>query len=56
MTEWLLSLEMDTVTRVQIQDEADDISHRANTLGKGMDPIALLLPPAMSKYSRKEVW
>ena len=38
---------MDTTTRVQIQDEADYISHSANTLGKGMNPI--ILPPAMGK-------
>ena len=28
-------------------DETDCISHSANTLGKGMNPI--ILPPAMSK-------
>ena len=37
---------MDTVTRVQILDETDCISHSINTLGKGMNPI--ILPPAMS--------
>ena len=36
---------MDTVTRFQIQDEVDCISHSTNTLGKGMNPI--ILPPAM---------
>ena len=36
-----------TVTRVQIQDETDCISHSTNTLGKGMNPI--ILPPAMGK-------
>ena len=36
---------MDTVTRVQILDETDCISHSTNTLGKGMNPI--ILPPAM---------
>ena len=41
------SLEMDTATRVQIQDETDCISHSTNTLGKGMNPI--ILPPAMGK-------
>ena len=34
---------MDTVTRVQILDETDCISHSTNTLGKGMNPI--ILPP-----------
>ena len=32
---------------VQILDETDCISHSANTLGKGMNPI--ILPPAMGK-------
>ena len=40
-------MELDTTTRVQILDEADGISHRTNTLGKGMNPT--ILPPAMSK-------
>ena len=30
---------MDTVTRVQILDEAVNISHNGNTLGKSMNPI-----------------
>ena len=38
---------MDTTTRVQIQDQADCISHSINTLGKGMDLI--ILPPIMGK-------
>ena len=38
---------MDMVTRVQILDEADGISHGINILGKGMNPI--ILPPAMGK-------
>ena len=38
---------MDTVTRVQILDEVDCISHSTNTQGKGMNPI--ILPPAMGK-------
>ena len=38
---------MDTATRVQILDETDCISHSTNTLGKGMNPIILLL--AMGK-------
>ena len=38
---------MDTATRVQILDETDGISHRAKTLGKGMNTI--ILPPAMGK-------
>ena len=39
---------MDTVTRVQVQDETDCISHNTNTFGKGMNQI--ILPPAMGKY------
>ena len=39
--------EMDTVTRVQILDETDCISHCTNNLGKGMNPI--ILPLAMGK-------
>ena len=38
---------MDTVTRVQILDETNCISHSTNTIGKGMNPIILL--PAMGK-------
>ena len=38
---------MDTVTRVQILDETDCISHSTNTFGKGMNPI--ILPPDMGK-------
>ena len=38
---------MDMTTWVQILDETDCISHSANTLGKGMNPI--ILPPAMDK-------
>ena len=38
---------MDTVTQVQILDEADYISHSTNTLGKGMNPI--ILPPGMGQ-------
>ena len=44
MYPWLSSLQMDTVTRVQILDEIDCILHSTNTLGKGMNPI--ILPPA----------
>ena len=40
----VIVVEMDTVTRVQILDEAYCISHSTNTLGKGMNPI--ILPPA----------
>ena len=36
---------MDTVTRVQILDETDCISHSTNTLG---NPI--VLPPAMGEF------
>ena len=38
---------MDTVTRVQILDKTDCISHCPNILGKAMNPI--ILPPAMGK-------
>ena len=38
---------MDTVTRVQILDEAVYILNSANTLGKGRNPT--ILPPAMGK-------
>ena len=37
----LPSLEMDTVTWVQILDKGDCISHSTNTLRKGMNPITL---------------
>ena len=46
VVKWL-SWEMDTARRVQILDAAYCISHRTNTLGKGMNPI--ILPPAMGK-------
>ena len=35
------------MTRVQIMDYTLRISHDANTIGKGMNPI--ILPPAISK-------
>ncbi len=38
---------MDKVTRLQILDETDFISHSTNTFGKSMNPI--ILPPAMGK-------
>ena len=38
---------MDTVTKVQVLDETICISHRVNTLGKGMKPT--IISPAMSK-------
>ena len=38
---------MDRATRVQILDKVDYISHRTNTLGKGMN--LTILPPAMGK-------
>ncbi len=41
------ALEMDTVTQVQILDEAVFISHNANIFGKGMHPT--ILSPAMGK-------
>ena len=40
--------EMDTVTAVEILDEAVCISHCSNTLGK--DAYQTILPPGMSKY------
>ena len=47
MVYWLSSQDMDTVTRVQILDETDCISHSTNTLGKGMNQN--ILSPAMGK-------
>ena len=38
---------MNTATQVPILHEAVSISHSANTIGKGMNPI--ILPPAMGK-------
>ena len=38
---------MDMVTQVQILDEAAGISHSANTLEKGMNPI--ILCPSMTE-------
>ena len=38
---------MDTASRVQILDLTDCISHRTNTLGKGMNPN--ILPPTMGE-------
>ena len=46
--EEIMELEMDTVTRVQILDEADCISRSSNIHGKGMNRI--ILPPAMGKW------
>ena len=43
----LSSYEINTVTQVQILDDAVCISQRANTLGKCTDPT--ILPPAMGK-------
>ena len=34
VVQWLSSWEMDTVTRIQILDETNCISHSTNTLGK----------------------
>ena len=47
MVQWLMSLEMDTVTRVQILDMVVCISHSANTFRKAMNPV--ILPPAIGK-------
>ena len=41
------SLEMDTMTQVQILAKTNCISHSTNTLGKGMNPS--ILPSAMGK-------
>ena len=38
---------MEMTTGVQILDKTVCISHNANTLGKGMNPI--ILPPAIDK-------
>ena len=38
---------MDTVTRVEILDETDCISHSTNTLRKGINPI--IPPPAICR-------
>ena len=38
VVQWLLSKEMNAVTRVQNQDEAVCIFHSADNLGKGMNP------------------
>ena len=43
----LLSNEMDMTIRVQILEEVVCISHSADTLGKGIDPI--ILSPAMGR-------
>ena len=48
VVQWLLSLEMDTATRVQILDETDCISQSTDTLGKSMNP--LILPLALDKW------
>ena len=44
---WLLSEEMDMVTRVQILDEAVCILRSTYSLGKAMNPN--IIPSAMSK-------
>ena len=47
MVYWLSSLKMEMLTGVQILDETVFISHCANNLGKGTNPI--ILPQAMGK-------
>ena len=47
MVSRLLSKEMDTVTRIQIQDDVDSISYSTNIFGKGMNQV--ILPPVMGK-------
>ena len=47
MVYWLSSKEMDTVTQIQILDEATGISHNAKTLGKDINPT--IHPPAIGK-------
>ena len=44
---WLLKLEMDTVTRLQILDEAAYILQSVLPLGKGISPT--ILPPCLDK-------
>ena len=44
---WLFSLEMDTMTRDQILDEVLCSSHRANKIGKRMNPT--ILPVILGK-------
>ena len=41
--------QVNSVTGVQILDEGDCISHRGNTLEKGVNPI--IFPPAMAEVS-----
>ena len=48
---WILSLEIHTAIRVQILGETVYISHSANFIRKGMNPI--ILPPALGKQSEK---
>ena len=48
VVQWLLTREMDTVTRFQIPDDADYISQNTDTLGKGMN--LLILPPSIGEY------
>ncbi len=43
----LASIVAAVAVRTQILDEADYISHRTNTFGKGMN--AIILPPAMGR-------
>ena len=45
---WLLSLEMNTVTRVQNLNKAVCISQRTNSIRKGIHPASY--PPARDKY------
>ena len=47
MVYWLALWEMDTVTRVQTQNESVGISHSANTLEKGIHPA--IIPQALGK-------
>ena len=47
VVQWLSSLEMDTVTQIQILDKTDCILHSTSTLRKGMNTI--ILTPAMGK-------
>ena len=39
---------MNGATRVQILDEADCISHSANTIEKGMNPV--IITPTIGKW------
>ena len=49
VVQWLLSLEVDSFTQIQISNEAVCTKHVSNSLGKGMNPIIFYIYPAMGK-------